>query len=86
MAVLLQNTGSGCFKGSLNCGSQAYLSLAVGFYFPDQRVKAIPCIGRRIHNHWSIREVPQQRFIEEQPWAGSLLLQEVQEVGGRSGS
>ena len=55
----------------------------VGSSSPDHRSKPIPCTGRWIHNHWTIKEVPQQRFIEEQPWA--RLFAVAGGVGGGGG-
>ena len=49
--------------------SGLFAPLHLGSSSPDHRSKPIPCTGRWTHNHWTIKEVPQQRFIEEQPWA-----------------
>ena len=46
-------------KGLSNCSQQASCSAACGILVPPPgHWTHIPCIGWRIHNHWTTREVP----------------------------
>ena len=62
--LLLQSTGSRCM-GFCNCGAWAQLLRCINLvalrhvgssWTRDQT--CVPCIGRQILNHWTIREVP----------------------------
>ena len=49
--------------GFFSCGAQAQLPCGIRDpSFPTRDRTRVPCIGRRIPNHWTIREAPQSVF------------------------